>query len=157
MNDIEIVDFTEKYIPDVLNVLYESNIMHIKSDPDYFAKTGKERSLPYLYWILHDPENFGYVALHDGEVAGIVLAGIEKRNENVYRVPIYIEVYDIAVSSRHVKLGIGRKLHDKVLERAREERVKQVELIVYSFNRGAMEFYKKLHYREVSRTMVIDV
>lgn len=35
--------------------------------------------------------------------------------------------------------------------------MEQVELIVYSFNRGAMEFYKKLHYREVSRTMVIDV
>ena len=43
------------------------------------------------------------------------------------------------------------------MERARAERVEQVELIVYSFNRGAMEFYKKLHYREVSRTMVIDV
>lgn len=56
-----------------------------------------------MYWILHDPENFGYVALCDGEVAGIVLAGIEKRNENVYRVPVYIEVYDIAVSSRFVK------------------------------------------------------
>ena len=71
-SEIEIVDFSEKYISDVLNVLYESNILHIKSDPDYFAKTGKERSLPYLYWILHDPENFGYVALCDGEVAGIV-------------------------------------------------------------------------------------
>lgn len=114
-SEIEIVDFSEKYISDVLNVLYESNILHIKSDPDYFAKTGKERSLPYLYWILHDPENFGYVALCDGEVAGIVLAGIEKRNENVYRVPVYIEVYDIAVSSRFVKKGIGRKLHDKVM------------------------------------------
>lgn len=55
-SEIEIVDFSEKYISDVLNVLYESNILHIKSDPDYFAKTGKERSLPYLYWILHDPK-----------------------------------------------------------------------------------------------------
>ena len=45
-SEIEIVDFSEKYISDVLNVLYESNILHIKSDPDYFAKTGKERSLP---------------------------------------------------------------------------------------------------------------
>ena len=38
-SEIEIVDFSEKYISDVLNVLYESNILHIKSDPDYFAKT----------------------------------------------------------------------------------------------------------------------
>lgn len=37
-SEIEIVDFSEKYISDVLNVLYESNILHIKSDPDYFAK-----------------------------------------------------------------------------------------------------------------------
>ena len=30
-SEIEIVDFSEKYISDVLNVLYESNILHIKS------------------------------------------------------------------------------------------------------------------------------
>ena len=153
---IEIVAFQPQHIEEVLTILHESNCLHYQNNPDYFASRDKSVSRPYLEWILKDPNTFGFVALSQQVVAGIVVAGLETRIDNIYQADKYYKIYDIAVGSKFKKMGIGRKLHEAVVQKARCNDIRQIELEVYSFNSGAKVFYKKLHYEEVCSTMVLN-
>ena len=50
--NVQIVDLTPEYIDGALDVFYESNLLHCSGAPDYFRKTPKEHSRPYLEWII---------------------------------------------------------------------------------------------------------
>lgn len=55
---------------------------------------------------------------------------------------IYLE--DIIVTEAHRGAGIGRKLLDKVVEKAREDKVSRVSWQVLEWNEPAINFYKKV-------------
>lgn len=154
---VDIIDFQKHHLNDVLTILHESNCLHYQNNPDYFASRDKSVSKPYLNWILTDPKTFGFVALVNDQIAGIVTVGLEKRIDNVYQADTYYKIYDIAVSSKFKKRGIGSRLHEAVVQKARRENIPQVELEVYSFNTGAKTFYKKLNYQEVCSTLVLKI
>ena len=154
---IDVVEFEKKYMDGALEIMHETNSLHIENAPDFFAKIGKDGACPYLEWVLSDKRTFGYVALADGQVAGLLTAEEQYRKGEIFKVKHYYEILDIAVGQNYQKLGIGRKLHQKLVARAKTQKICQIELQVFEFNRSAMSFYKKLNYKEISRTMGFEV
>lgn len=97
------------------------------------------------------------MALADGQVAGLLTVEEQHRKGEIFKVKHYYEILDIAVGRNYQKLGIGRKLHQKLVARAKAQKIRQIELQVFEFNRSAMSFYKRLNYKEISRTMGFEV
>lgn len=72
MNDIIITDFGPQHFEQALDVLYESNCMHARCDSKQFICAPKENSVPYVRSVLEDENKFGFVALDNNIVAGIL-------------------------------------------------------------------------------------
>ena len=157
MNDIIITDFGSQHFEQALDVLYESNCMHARCDNKQFICAPKENSVPYVRSVLEDENKFGFVALDNNNVAGILFGSILERDENIYCNRRFCKVFDIAVSSKYTKRGIGKQLINAAAEYARSRNVRQIELEVFSFNTNAEAFYKRLNFREVSRIMSLEV
>ena len=67
------------------------------------------------------------------------------------------KIYDIAVSEAFRGQKIGQRLNDAVKARAKADNIANIELEVFCFNSGAMAFYHKLGYTEVSQIMSLKV
>ena len=86
-----------------------------------------------------------YVAVVNNEIVGEIIATIKEIKEEgifKYRKILYIE--DICVDSKHSKQGIGTKLYETVKKKALGADIDNIELNVWAFNEGAIQFYKKL-------------
>ena len=67
------------------------------------------------------------------------------------------KIYDIAVSEAFRGQKIGQRLNEAVKARAKADNIANIELEVFCFNSGAMAFYHKLGYTEVSQIMSLKV
>lgn len=157
MTDIAIVDFSSDYIKDALDILYESILLHAQNDPRQFCCPSKEKYIPYLNEILNKEKNFGLVALVGKQTAGILLGTEEQHQEPTFRQNRFYKIYDIVVSEKFKKRGLGKRLIEALKERAHNNGISQIELEVYSFNNCAMAFYKRLDFIEVSKTMLLEI
>ena len=110
---IEIVAFQPQHIEEVLTILHESNCLHYQNNPDYFASRDKSVSRPYLEWILKDPNTFGFVALSQQVVAGIVVAGLETRIDNIYQADKYYKIHRSDNIRKHCSYRCSGNLHSK--------------------------------------------
>lgn len=82
-------------------------------------------------------------AIDDAHLIGLIwayerLIDIEKR----YHINYFV------IDEKHRKKGIGNKLINKIFEIAKENKIDNIELIVNSKNKNALEFYKKLKFEE---------
>lgn len=157
MSEISVVKFQAEHIEQALDILYESSCLHNKGNPKQFACENREAFRPYLHEILNNKDNFGFVALSHGNVAGVLFAGLLTREADIYRNNYYYKIFDLAVGKNYQKLGIGRKLNQAIVKHAQKNGIKQIDLEVFLFNENAIAFYNKLDYVEVSKIMSLKV
>src|SRR6266508_3757826 len=65
----------------------------------------------------------------------------------------YAEVNNLAVHAPYRQSGVGRALLKRAEQWAAEQQLGEIELNVWEFNQGAIEFYEKLGYVTERRTM----
>ena len=90
--------------------------------------------------------------------SSLVRTGADKLSvTGVFEVCPDNKIYDIAVSEAFRGQKIGQRLNDAVKARAKADNIANIELEVFCFNSGAMAFYHKLGYTEVSQIMSLKV
>ena len=90
--------------------------------------------------------------------SSLVRTGVDKLSvTGVFEVRPDNKIYDIAVSEAFRGQKIGQRLNDAVKARAKADNIANIELEVFCFNSGAMAFYHKLGYTEVSQIMSLKV
>ena len=90
--------------------------------------------------------------------SSLVRTGADKLSvTGVFEVRPDNKIYDIAVSEAFRGQKIGQQLNDAVKARAKADNIANIELEVFCFNSGAMAFYHKLGYTEVSQIMSLKV
>ena len=90
--------------------------------------------------------------------SSLVRTGADKLSvTGVFEVRPDNKIYDIAVSEAFRGQKIGQRLNDAVKARAKADNIANIELEVFCFNSGAMAFYHKLGYTEVSQIMSLKV
>ncbi len=65
----------------------------------------------------------------------------------------YAVIESVVVAEEHRRAGIGRGLVEKAHQWAVAEGADSIELNVWEFNQGAVEFYERLGYETASRKM----
>ncbi len=151
--DIQIVDFKPEHIDGALEIFHQSTILHCTNVPEYFCQREAKDALPYLRHVLENDSTFGFVALCGGDIAGILFAGLEHKPDNTFIFTQYYKIYDIAVGEAYRGKGIGKMLNKAIEQKARDNGIIDIELDVFCFNTGAQEFYRKLGYADVFKTM----
>lgn len=99
---------------------------------------------------LRDPDGSGYevlVAEAEGKIVGYVCFGPTPLTEATY------DLYWIAVAPDFRGQGVGRRLHEAMLQKIREMRGRLIRIETSSKDsyEKTVRFYKALGYKEVSR------
>lgn len=142
IRDLTIDDF-EQYN----NIMFEMHNLHANSRPDIYKAIGKptdKRAWDFEKSLTTD--NMELFGIEDsGNIIGICQMTIRSISENkavVARKRAYID--QIGVSDNYRRKGIGTLLYNEAIRRATEHKADCLELMVWNFNKTAIEFYKSL-------------
>lgn len=114
-------------------------------DPLDTMKTEFEK---YLNWI-------GFVYEEHNEILGFVLGRIEDKNHKTIDKEGYIE--EFFVTSRMRGKGIGTKLFDKIVMVFKNKGCKSLATDAYVSNTKALDYYRKMGFRERVVQLIRDI
>ncbi len=63
----------------------------------------------------------------------------------------YVVVHRLCVKKDYLRMGIAQKLMLAVEQFVKEKNYNSIRLDTFSLNRGALQFYKKLHYKQIGK------
>ena len=114
-----------------------------------YSYTHPEDVKAYMSWLWRrDPEGI-LVARVDGKTAGFVAGDANWFSKREHKK--VGAVHEIVVLPEYRGMGIGKALMERILDYFRSKRLDTVELWVGDENYRAIEFYRKLGFREKGR------
>lgn len=141
---MQIRDLTAEDIEQFNILMMEVHDYHVKNRPDIYNRIEKLNS-----WDLESMlQNKNYVLLGaelSSDLAGICTMTIREPSNNIciiLRIRGYIDV--ICVSKDYRRQGIATALYNEAARRAGQFGADSIELMVWNFNKPALEFYKSL-------------
>lgn len=119
----------------------------IAQTPGYFCSQPSELTEKAIVQTIESPHSIYLVAEHEGQIIGH--AFLESHTLQTLR---HIADLNIAVHLGWQRKGIGRKLIEQLIERAKNTAViEKIELNVRCSNEPAISLYKKLGFQEEGR------
>ena len=140
---------------DLCALFEEADALHRENLPRIFQKPGgAARGRDYVDGLITDDAVGFFVAQAGDRLVGLIYVMIRESPD----VPIltrrrYAVVDTVVVKNEYRRAGIGRALMEKTREWAVAEGADSIELHVWEFNQGAIEFYRALGYETASRRM----
>jgi ribosomal protein S18 acetylase RimI-like enzyme len=129
-------------------------VLHAYGRPDAFQEPPQPRSTAFLQERLAEADAAMHVADIGGAVVGYAFVKLGRPPDDaIHRPRVFAYVEEVAVSSDHRRLGVGKALMQGVEGWARDRKVDQIELTVWEFNDEAMKFYESLGYATSYRRM----
>ncbi|MEA4920276.1 MAG: GNAT family N-acetyltransferase [Clostridiaceae bacterium] len=133
---------------DFCRIMQQVHDLHVVERPDFY-RNGRAMAAEEFEAMLGDPSKLALVAVFDDCVAGICEAQFREASKNPIVVPrrtVWVDA--LAVDEKCRGKGIGTALYNAVMSEARSFGTKAVTLNVWTFNRSACNFYKKLGFEE---------
>jgi ribosomal protein S18 acetylase RimI-like enzyme len=127
---------TRKDLPQIISMSRENMASII------FSSWGVEYRDEDLLHLLLEPNAFTEVLESDGRI--IAYYSVEERNDNLF-------INSIQVLKEYQGQGLGREMLARIEARAKENELRGIELWVQITNHPAMDFYRHMDYRTVSR------
>lgn len=117
-------------------------------DPDVKVEWAQsEAGKKYFTTAISDPHSCFLVAEDDGKLVGYIAASPKNFDDRRSR---YAEIDNLGVISSYRQQGVGKKLMDACLQWAKDEGFQKAHLRCYSANVGALEFYKRNGFQDIS-------
>ena len=119
--------------------------LHLENRPDVYVEIDSPLSENDFNNIVQDQNSIAILAEDNDEILGFCIVTIRQPSKNPVLVPrkiAYME--DLCVRQDYQKKGLGKQLYTEVLNRSKSFGVDSLELMVWSFNEGAIEFYKNM-------------
>jgi ribosomal protein S18 acetylase RimI-like enzyme len=151
---------------DALDKLYyDFHQYHVREIPDRLQDLGKIENQDWsrLHHALRDifanKDAIIFLAEDSGLLIGLVEVYFRQDDEaNSLIVPHkYAHLQSLMVSEPYRKSGIGKKLMDVAQQWAREKGATEMRLDVWEFNQGTIQFYEKMGFHTLKRTLVTDL
>ena len=143
MENIVISKLDPKHVSEAAQLIIPLYNTMVKERKDIFIP--KEEDLEeYLITKLQDSDWIMLVAVSKDNVVGVCTAEIKHCGDNKEtRIRDILFIDYIAVDEEYKRRGVGTKLLDEIKSLAKIRNVQTVELNVWGFNTGAIEFYEK--------------
>ncbi|RSK27255.1 GNAT family N-acetyltransferase [Bacillus sp. HMF5848] len=128
----------------VSRLLYDIQMYHKEALPNVFSNLNFQISYDeYMNRLAHD-DYLVLVARHMNDIVGIAMLEINQLYPLDATEPRRIAFMShFGVDSRYQGQHIGKKLFDECERWGKEKSAQALELLVWDFNKGAINFYKK--------------
>lgn len=157
---MEIVEYEEKYLEDVRDLLVELEeyILSIdKDDLDQLHPEYREKMAVLDLEEVNDNDGKCYLAIEEDKVIGLIMGCILPYDEYDYldyKCPRRGEITELIVTDKVRSNGVGRKLMDKMEEYFKSVGCEYVLVDVFGYNEKGINFYNKNGYRTRMETMI---
>ena len=152
MDLVEIIEYEDKYLSDIRDLLVELEEYIVSIDLDNLDCVHEEY---YEKMALVDLDNIKknhgkcYLAILNKEVIGLIMGIIikyDKYDYLDYKCPKEGEIIELIVSSKFRKNNVGSLLMDKIEQYFKDNNCDYILLDVFAYNESAINFYKKRGY-----------
>lgn len=149
---MEIVEYEDKYLEDVRDLLLELEEYIVSIDKDELDVVGKDyREKMALIDLEEVNKNNGkcYIALKDDKAIGLIMGCIfpyDEKDYLDYKCPKRGEITELIVSRKARGMGIGKSLMNKMEKYFKALDCEYVLLDVFAYNVNAIKFYEKEGY-----------
>ena len=134
---------SEADLPAVNRLRRQVNDLHAAGKPEIFKPGFGPELADYLEVMFRDPDKAVVVAERDGAVCGFAILHEVRRPETPYMYERrYLDVDEFCVDESARRQGVGTALIAFIRAAAKERGFDRVELNMWEFNRGALEFYE---------------
>ena len=157
---MKIVEYEEKYLEDVKDLLVELEeyILSIdKDDLDQLHPEYREKMAVLDLEEVNDNDGKCYLAIEEDKVIGLIMGCIPQYDEYDYldyKCPRRGEITELIVTDKVRSNGVGRKLMDKMEEYFKSVGCEYVLVDVFGYNEKGINFYNKNGYRTRMETMI---
>lgn len=160
---MEIVEYEEKYLEDVRNLLVELEEYIVSIDKDELDQVHPEyREKMALVDLKNVKENEGicYLAIDNDKVVGLIMGCIfpyDKYDYLDYKCPRRGEITELIVTKKVRSKGVGKLLMDKIETYFKEKGCEYVFVEVFGYNENAYNFYQKDDYHTRMYHMIKNI
>ena len=157
---MKIVEYEEKYLEDVRDLLVELEeyILSIdKDDLDQLHPEYREKMAVLDLEEVNDNDGKCYLAIEEDKVIGLIMGCIPQYDEYDYldyKCPRRGEITELIVTDKVRSNGVGRKLMDKMEEYFKSVGCEYVLVDVFGYNEKGINFYNKNGYCTRMETMI---
>ena len=155
-----VVEYEEKYLEDVRDLLVELEEYIISIDEDNLDYLHPEYREKMALIDLEKVTNNGgkcYLAIENNKVVGLVMGVIrsyEKFDYLEYKCPKAGEIIELIVSKKARTNGIGSKLMNKMEEYFKSKNCEYIFVDVFEYNKNAINFYQRKSYHSRMEIML---
>lgn len=129
---------------EVINLLMQMQELHCKNRPDIFKNITKKEAEKEIEEVMGNKEREIIVAVNEkNEICGLVIFKIKeiKDKSNLKDAKI-LHIGKIGVDEKYRRKGIGKLMMEEINKIAKKLKCDRIELDCWSFNEGAIGFYK---------------
>ncbi|MEQ8908684.1 MAG: GNAT family N-acetyltransferase [Vicingaceae bacterium] len=128
--------------------------LHTELYPKYFKAYDERAVERFMKEKLADSNTIAFVAEKDEKAVGYILAFHIQRKENPFQYAHHFLLIDqIAVLNQFQAKGIGQQLLKKLIEVAKEKKIKEIRTEHWKLNQKASVFFKNSGFRNLRKTM----
>jgi GNAT superfamily N-acetyltransferase len=165
MCEVKIRTAGEKDFDAIDKLYYDFHQYHVREVPDRLQDLGKIENQDWsrLHQALRDifanKDAVIFLAEDSSQLIGLVEEYFRQDNEdNPLIVPHkYAHLQSIMVSEPYRKSGVGKKLMEVAQQWARDKGATEMRLDVWEFNQGTIQFYEKMGFHTLKRTLVTNL
>lgn len=149
---MKIIEYQEKYLEDVKNLLVELEKYIIKIDKDNLDRLHpdyREKVAIIDLEELKNNEGKCYLAIENQKVIGLIMGYVIKYKKYDcldYKCPRSGEISELIVSKNARSKGIGKQLMQKIETYFKQINCEYILIDVLAYNENAIEFYNKQGY-----------
>lgn len=134
------------------------NDLHVEGKPDVFKAGFNDDLRDHIYDIWNDPEQEIIVADADGIICGFAVVHHIYKAENPFMYERdFIDVDEFCVDERIRRQGVATEIIEFIKAYTKEKGLKRLELNMWEFNQGALEFYETVGFKTYRRYMELFV
>ena len=151
-SDIRIIEYNDKYLEDVKDLLVELEEYIVSIDKDNLDRLHPEYRDKMAILDLEEVNNNNgkcYLAIDNNKVLGLIMGCIfpyDKYDYLDYKCPKRGEITELIISKKVRSIGIGQMLMNKLEEYFKSQKCKYITVDVFSYNKNAIKFYNKSGY-----------
>ena len=152
-SNIEIIEYHEKYLEDVRDLLVELEEYIVSIDKDNLDQLHPEYREKMAMLDLEEVNNYNgkcYLAIENGKAIGLIMGIIppyEEYDYLDYKCPKKGEITELIVTNKIRSKGIGQELINKMEEYFKSANCEYVVVDVFAYNELGKRFYNKKNYR----------
>lgn len=157
---MEIVEYSDKYLEDVKDLLVELEEYIVSIDKDELDQLHPEYREKMAILDLDEVREWNgkcYLAIEDGKAIGLIMGiipGYDEYDYLDYKCPKRGEITELVVSKNIRSKGIGRELMKVMEDYFKENNCEYVLVDVFAYNDNAIKFYEKSGYHS---RMLVDI